>query len=134
MTNLTNSEYDIIKRPGKTAMTAEQQREFIKCSMDPLYYMENYMYIVNPNPKLGKMLFKAYPFQRDLINIYWKYKDSIAMIPRQSGKCVQHKININVRNKNTGKKYEIPIGLYYEWMSAMQCGTTPPDISEYEKP
>ena len=127
----TTSDYEIIKKPGKTPMTPEQQREFIKCSMDPLYYMENYMYITHP--KTGRQKFQADPFQRDLVNTYWNFQNSIAMIPRQSGKCLQSETSINIKNKTTGKVYEIPIGIYYEWMSAMRRGTLPPDIEQYER-
>ena len=65
-------------------MTEFQRREFIKCSLNPIYYMENYMYITNPTR--GRIKFEAYDFQKQLVEVYWKFTNCIAMLPRQSGK------------------------------------------------
>lgn len=79
------ADFEKLKSPNQpTTYTAEQLQEFVKCANDPLYFMENYIYI--QHPKLGKISFEAYDFQRDLIKTYWKYRNTIAMIPRQSGK------------------------------------------------
>lgn len=67
-----------------TAYSSEQLQEFIRCAKDPLYFMEKYMFIQHPTK--GKIAFEAYDFQKDLIETYWKHRNTIAMIPRQSGK------------------------------------------------
>ena len=67
-----------------TTYTQEQFQEFLRCARDPIYFMENYMFIQHPT--MGKIQFDAYEFQKDLITTYWKNRNTIAMIPRQSGK------------------------------------------------
>jgi len=48
--------------------------------------MENFIFIQHPTK--GKMPFIPYEYQRELINIYWKNLNVIAMVPRQSGKTI----------------------------------------------
>lgn len=112
-----------------TEFKTNELQEFIKCAQDPIYFMVNYVYIQHPTK--GKIRFDAYDFQKDLVNTYNDFRNVIAMIPRQSGKCLQSDINISVRNKTTGAQYKLPIGLYYIWQKAIKDGTQPPDISRY---
>ena len=44
------------------------------------------MWIRHPNPKKGRMRFEAYDYQKKMIDTFWNNKDSIALLPRQSGK------------------------------------------------
>ena len=62
----------------------EEIEEYIKCRDDPIYFITNYMTIVNVDE--GLMKFELWPFQRDLINILCKERFSIVKCPRQSGK------------------------------------------------
>lgn len=68
----------------KTTYTPHQIREIKKCMSDPLYFMQQYMWIQHPTQ--GKIPFEAYQYQKNLIECYWKYKEVIALLPRQSGK------------------------------------------------
>ena len=121
-----------IKAPNqKSNFTQAQFEEFLKCAQDPLYFMEKYIYIQHPTQ--GRLPLRAYPFQKKLVETYWKNKNSIAMIPRQSGKCVTADINITVRNKITGNIYDVPIGIYFEWQACMRDGRYLPDISKYQR-
>lgn len=80
-----SSDFEKLKSPNQpTTYTTEQLKELSKCARDPLYFMENYIYI--QHPKRGKIRFEAYSFQRELIKTYWSSRNTIAMIPRQSGK------------------------------------------------
>lgn len=82
-----STDYEKLKKPNQaTSYTPDQLNEFINCAKDPLYFMENFMYIQHPDPARGKIKFEAYEFQKKLINCYWKYKDVVAKIARQSGK------------------------------------------------
>jgi hypothetical protein len=78
------SNYQKLKDPYQPwSGTHEQFQEFKRCAQDPLYFMENYMWIIGQN---GRELFKAFDFQKNLIKTYHDNLYSIAMLPRQSGK------------------------------------------------
>jgi hypothetical protein len=114
-----------------TAYSNQQLQEFVKCARDPLYFMENYMFIQHPTK--GKIPFEAYPFQRDLVKTYWNFRNTAAMIPRQSGKCVVNNTEVVIRDKTSGEIYDLPIGTYYEWAACMRDSKPPPDISGYKR-
>jgi hypothetical protein len=75
----------LVKAPHqKLMLTQEQQREFIRCAIDPLYFIENYVWIQHPTQ--GKQQFKLFDYQREMISIYHNYKDVVSMCSRQLGK------------------------------------------------
>ena len=81
--NTTN--FQKLKPPNLPfTLTKDEFQEFFKCAKDPLYFMQRYMYVQHGTK--GKVLFEPYSFQKDLINIFQHHRNSIAMIPRQSGK------------------------------------------------
>jgi hypothetical protein len=67
--------------------TDKELQDFIKCC-DPdtgyLYFMDNFFYIQHPTK--GSMLYHPWPYQERLIETYHKYRYSISLMPRQSGK------------------------------------------------
>jgi len=74
-----------IKRAHEeTEFTPEQVLEFQKCMDDPLYFIETYVKIVHPLK--GAVNFVLYDYQRELINMYWKNRDTIVLSARQTGK------------------------------------------------
>ena len=79
----------LVKTPyAKTVFANDQQLEdFIKCS-DPitgyLYFMDNFFMIQHPTR--GAMLYHPWDFQERLIETYHKYRFSISLMPRQTGK------------------------------------------------
>jgi len=80
-----NTEFEKLKPANrKITLTQQQFIELAACQKDPLYFMENFMNIQHPTK--GKMRFEAYEFQKELVYNYWKNRNTIAMIPRQSGK------------------------------------------------
>ena len=80
-----NTDFEKLKPANKKiTLTQHQFAELAACQRDPLYFMERFMYI--QHPLKGKMQFEAYVFQRELIQTYWQNRNTIAMIPRQSGK------------------------------------------------
>jgi len=84
MPQLTQS-FIKIKAPfQKTQYTRDQFQELLKCASDPLYFIENYVYVQHPTQ--GRKPFKMWDFQKKLVSTYWKYTNSICMILRQSGK------------------------------------------------
>lgn len=124
--------FEKLKAPNQpTTYTQEQVEEIVKCAKDPIWFMERFVYI--QHPLHGKLQFTAYPFQRDLINTYWQNRNTIAMIPRQAGKCCINATLVTIKNNSTGKIFDIPIGTYYEYMYCLQHGSTLPDITQYER-
>lgn len=61
----------------------EEFEEFVKCKMDPLYFLDNYAYTLNPIK--GKVPFKLYDFQKRCINDFRDYVFNIILKPRQMG-------------------------------------------------
>ena len=78
--------FEKIKPPnqGLEITSKAQLEEFVKCAKSPLYFMENYMFVQHSTR--GKIKFAPYDFQRELVNTYMNNRNTIAMIPRQSGK------------------------------------------------
>jgi len=75
----------LIKRAHEeTEFTPEQILELEKCRKDPLYFIETYVKIVHPLK--GAVNFKLYDYQRELITMYWKNRDTIILSARQTGK------------------------------------------------
>ena len=69
---------------AKTTYSPRQVREIRACMNDPLYFMENYMWI--QHPVKGKIPFVAYEYQKRLVEAYWKNTSVVALLPRQTGK------------------------------------------------
>lgn len=64
--------------------TKDQIQEFIKCSRDPVYFIENYVKIINVDK--GLIQFKPYEYQKDIVRLYEKERFVICKMPRQVGK------------------------------------------------
>jgi len=128
---------DILIRPPYTKYphTNQELRE-IALASDPItgphYFLNNFFQVQHPTK--GKMSYHPYPYQVDLIDTFHNYRYSINLLSRQIGKCLGGDSSwINIRNKQTGKKYELPIRLLYELQSAKVNNMPLPDISKYEK-
>jgi hypothetical protein len=75
----------LLKKVGvKVEWTLETIEEYRKCSVDPVYFAENYVTIVNVD--VGLMKFKMWPFQKEMIRTYHENRFSITKCPRQVGK------------------------------------------------
>jgi len=68
--------------------TEEQVEEYVKCSNDPLYFINNYVKIVTLDE--GLQQFKPWDFQEDLLRTIHDNRFVICKFPRQTGKstCV----------------------------------------------
>lgn len=76
-----------LKRAGVTIdYTEEQIQELVKCSKDPLYFIEKYCKIISLDK--GLIPFKMWDFQKDFINHLWKERKVISMMGRQQGKAL----------------------------------------------
>ena len=67
-----------------TNFTPKQVKEFIKCSQDPVYFIQKYIKIVSLDK--GLVPFDMYDFQVDMVRKFDEDRFNIAKLPRQSGK------------------------------------------------
>lgn len=88
-----------------------RKMEIAKCMTDPFYFIENYMIINEPSE--GDVKFKLYPYQKKIVDGFYKHKDVILLCARQMGKCVSEKTPIRLRSPN-GKVIEMTVGEFYE--------------------
>lgn len=76
-----------LKKPGFVLQfTTEQIRELHRCIKDPIYFIENYCYIVNLDHGLVK--FKLYDCQKEKVNTILNNRRVILMEGRQQGKTI----------------------------------------------
>lgn len=66
------------------SLTAHQQSEFVRCAIDPLYFIENYVWIQHPTK--GRVPFALFDYQKDMISTYNDYLQVVSMCSRQLGK------------------------------------------------
>jgi hypothetical protein len=92
--------------------TAEDMEEYRKCSEDVIYFIENYMKIINLDR--GLVPFEMYDYQKELLKIYTTERYAISKWSRQSGKCSDFSTVINIRNKRTNEVQKMTIGEFYE--------------------
>ena len=94
--------------------TEEDIQDLVSCQ-DPLngphYFLDKFFYI--QHPVKGKMQYKAFDYQKRLIDSYHQHRFNVNLLPRQTGKCLTKDINIRIMNKTTGEIREIPIGDFY---------------------
>ena len=84
MAEIYNSNANL-KAAGVTVeFTPENIQEYIKCSQDPIYFIENYCQIVTLDH--GLQLFKLYDCQKNKVNVIHNNRRVILMEGRQQGK------------------------------------------------
>jgi hypothetical protein len=78
----------LVKAPHRRQNFTEQElSEFVACAdpdQGPITFLDNYFYIQHPTQ--GKMLYHPFDYQRRLIDTYHRYRYSISLMPRQTGK------------------------------------------------
>lgn len=76
---------DLIKRAySESEYTPELIQELAKCKKDPIYFISNYVFLQHPTR--GKILFKLYDYQQELIKSAQENRWVIALLSRQMGK------------------------------------------------
>lgn len=76
---------DRLKRVGvEISFTEEQAKEILLCSQDPVYFIKNYVKIVNVDK--GLIPFDMWNFQEDMVRDFHANRFSICKMPRQVGK------------------------------------------------
>lgn len=84
MASFYNSNPNLKAAAVKVPFTQEQVQEYIKCKNDPVYFIQNYCYIVTLDKGLQK--FSLYPCQVKKINVIHNNRKVILMEGRQQGK------------------------------------------------
>lgn len=80
-----SADTNLIKSPyKKEKFTTEEIREIVKCTQDPRYFIENYVWI--QHPVKGRLRFALFDYQKELLDTYHNHRYSIALISRQMGK------------------------------------------------
>jgi hypothetical protein len=78
----------LVKAPYRQQVwTDEQIQEFLACAdpdTGPEYFMDRFFFIQHPTQ--GKMVYHPFEYQKRLIDTYHRYRFSISMMPRQTGK------------------------------------------------
>lgn len=87
-----------VKRANKQSeYTPDLIQELAKCIDDPIYCIKTYFYI--QHPKHGRVIFKLYDYQEELIRCVHNNRDVIVLASRQMGKCFSKSTKINVYKK-----------------------------------
>ena len=77
----------LIKRAGvETQYTKEELEEYMKCSQDPVHFIESYTQIISLDE--GMVPFKLRGYQDKLIQHYDENRFSVVLASRQSGKSI----------------------------------------------
>jgi hypothetical protein len=84
MAEIYNSNANLKAANVSVSFTPAEIQEYIKCSQDPTYFIENYCYIVTLDH--GLQLFKLYDCQKKKIDIIHNNRRVILMEGRQQGK------------------------------------------------
>ena len=78
-------ENTFVKSPFKVEkFTDDNVRELALCTEDPVYFIDTYCWVQHPTK--GKVPFKLFGYQRELIRCYHENRYSINMLGRQMGK------------------------------------------------
>lgn len=102
-----NIDDKLIKKAGDKSdvpLTEWQVEEWLKCAEDKFYFFENYVWVQAPK---GKVLFEARPYQKRIVTACQENRHIVALMGRQSGKCICKDTKYTVRSKVTGAIYEI---------------------------
>lgn len=102
-----------LKNAGENVVyTEDQTNEIMKCIGDPIYFIKNYMKIVNVDR--GLIDFELWDFQEDLIKTINDNRFTICRISRQSGKCLESSTYVTLRNKKTNETIKLTVEEFYE--------------------
>ena len=74
---------NLFKANTKIEYTEDQIKEIAKCMEDPIYFIKNYIKIVNIDE--GLVPFNMYKFQEKMVDTFHSIRFSICKLPRQSG-------------------------------------------------
>lgn len=106
----------------------EDIQEYVRCSKDHVYFIKNYVQIVNVDE--GLVPFDLWPFQEDMVGMFERNRFSICKLPRQVGKTTtvaayilwkvlfteQYSVAILANKMAQAREILGRIQLAYEWL------------------
>ena len=115
-----------IKRDGiKHNYSEHEVKEYIKCSQDPVYFIENYIKIIHIDK--GIVPFKMYPYQKKMVKHFNDNRFSVVLSCRQSGKCHRWNTTIRIKHKISESEEFIGVKDFHERI-ASTCSPSMPRI------
>lgn len=110
-------------------LTQEEESEFVKCSVDIVYFVEQYCKFLTDT---GLKTVDLRDYQSDILDTLGKetwiegiddygpeVRNFILMSSRQTGKCFTFNGLVKIKNKTTGNVFEIEIGKFFIIMSQL---------------
>lgn len=83
----TYKNFPTLRAPGQNIpLTPEQTEEYIKCSLDPMYFLSHYYTITSLDQ--GEIIFNPYNYQRDFLQTIVDNRFIAILAARQLGKSV----------------------------------------------
>ena len=83
----TYKNFPTLRAPGQNvSLTPEQTEEYIKCSLDPMYFLTHYYTITSLDQ--GEIIFDPYDYQVDFLNTILQNRFIAILAARQLGKSV----------------------------------------------
>jgi len=102
-----------LRAPGSIIpYTEENIQEYKRCLEEPMYFFENYIWIIDANGE--KVLFKLRDYQKSFLQTLVDNRFTIACCPRQVGKCCNMNTLVKIRSKKTGEIKEITLGELFD--------------------
>jgi hypothetical protein len=76
-----------VAKPANTLTIEEQTDEFLRCAVDPIYFIETYLTVFDQTQGDGGRIvpFKLFEFQKEIVLAYQKHKENVANKYRQAG-------------------------------------------------
>ena len=95
------AESQLIKKPYlKEKYTKDKINEIYKCTHDPIYFSQNYIYVQHPTK--GNIKFNMYDYQKRMVNDFYNHSSVVCLCSRQMGKTLHFNCNIT-KNKSQVK-------------------------------
>jgi hypothetical protein len=79
-----NSNPNLPLPEDQITLTADELKEYVRCTTDPIYFIKKYVKIISVDE--GIIKFDLWPFQEEIINTFENNRFVICKLARQSGK------------------------------------------------
>ena len=105
-----------IKRAGMLDSVPKEEleariRTIAHAKRDVVWWAENFFHIITLDKGLTRI--QLYPKQRELLNFIVDNTRILTLASRQTGKCVFKDTTVKVKDKKTGKIYELTVEELY---------------------
>ncbi len=123
------SDFELIKKGHtKDSYTQSQLAELLRCTEDPIYFIESFIKV--QHPVKGSVPLKLYDYQIDMVKAFHENRFVIGLTARQMGKCLINTTTIKLKSPK-GDEIELTIGEFYEWQKFKQWAKDLPELREF---